>query len=193
MEELDRRSRQLNLIVYILPENKKDPLADVWERIDNEHRREIQMSVDELPQRLGRRSSDNTKARPVRIKFDTLSGKHLFLKYAKTLRQAGFRVDDDLTRLQQKERESYGADFQTLKSKGYIPFFRGSQLQYFHANKMHHCKPGMIDSIPRASMVPAQPETWQGIDISTPEAAVQALLSEGKKKMASLRALLRSC
>ena len=45
MEELDRRSRQLNLIVYNLPQNKEDPLADVWERIDNEHRREIQRAV----------------------------------------------------------------------------------------------------------------------------------------------------
>ena len=57
---------------------------------------------------------------------------------------------------------------------------------------MHHCKPGMIGSIPRASMVPAQPVTWQGIDISTREAAVQALLSEGRKELASIRAMLRS-
>lgn len=81
LEELDRRSRQLSLILYNLPEDKEDPLTDVWERIDEEHRR--RMCVDEMPQRLGNRSSNNTKSRPVRIKFRTVCGKHLFLKYAK--------------------------------------------------------------------------------------------------------------
>ena len=32
------------------------------------------------------------------------------------LRQAGFRVDDDLTRLQQQERRSSEDDFATLKA-----------------------------------------------------------------------------
>ncbi|KAL3156597.1 hypothetical protein ABBQ38_000886 [Trebouxia sp. C0009 RCD-2024] len=148
LEELDRRSRQLNLIIYNLSEERKDPLTDVWELIDEKHRHE--MCVDEVPQRLGRRSSDDTRSRPVRVKFGTLRGKHLFLKHAKVLRQAGFRLDDDLTRLQQKERKSVDAEFKALKSKGYSPFFRGSQLQYFHAEKMHTCRKGRANSIPHA-------------------------------------------
>ena len=76
LEELDRRSRQLNLIIYNLPEEREDPLTDVWEMIDEKHRREV--CVSEVPQRMGRRSSDNTRSRPVRVKFGTLHGKHLF-------------------------------------------------------------------------------------------------------------------
>ena len=123
-----------------------------------------------LPKRLGRRSSDNTRTRPVRVKFGTLCGKHLFLKYAKVLRQAGFRIDDDLTRLQQEERKSYDADFKTLKSKGYSPFFRGSQLHYFHADKMHTCRQGMAHSISQACFVQPQPQQiGEGVESSRAE------------------------
>ena len=94
----------------------------------------------------------------VRVKFGTLCGKHLFLKHAKVVRQAGFRIDDDLTRLQQEERKSYDADFKTLKSKGYSPFFRGSQLHYFHADKMHTCRQGMAHSISQGCSVQPQPD-----------------------------------
>ena len=63
------------------------------------------------------------KPRPVRLKFGTMHGKHLFLKYAKVLRQAGFRVDDDLTPLQQRERGLLEEDAETLRTKGYHPLF----------------------------------------------------------------------
>ncbi|KAL3153934.1 hypothetical protein ABBQ32_013496 [Trebouxia sp. C0010 RCD-2024] len=116
--------------------------------IGEKHRHE--MCVDEVPQQMGRRSCDNTRSRPVRIKFGTLRGKHLFLKHAKVLRQAGFRLVDDLTWLQQEEQKSADAEFKALKSKGYSPFFRGSQLQYFHAEKMHTCRKGTANSIPYA-------------------------------------------
>ena len=86
-------------------------------------------------ERLGRQSPDNSRPRPLRVKFGTLQGKHLFLKHAKVLRQAGFKVDDDLTRLQQQEHKSFGDDFAVLKAKGHNPFFRKSQLQ-FYADKM---------------------------------------------------------
>ena len=59
---------------------------------------------DGPPQRLGRCCPDTTRSRPVRLKFGTMHGKHLFLKHAKVLRQANFKVDDDLTPLQQQDR-----------------------------------------------------------------------------------------
>ena len=41
---------------------------------------------------------------------------------SKQFRQAGLQFDDDLTRLQQKERRDLSDDFQALKSKGHKPF-----------------------------------------------------------------------
>lgn len=177
IEELDRRSRQLNLIIYNLPEEREDPLRDVWELVDEKHRQE--MCVDEVPRRMGGRSSNSTRPRPVRVKFGTLRGKHLFLKYAKALRQAGFRVDDDLTRLQQDERRSLDADFNTLKSKGYRPFFRGSQLQYFHADNMNSCKKGRASSISQAIQ-----ETSQACSVEA------AFLESNKQNRAKFEAAL---
>lgn len=175
LEEMDIRSRQLNLILYNLPEDQEDPLTDVWAKIDEKDR--PGMCVDEMPKRLGRRSSDNTRTRPVRVKFGTLCGKHLFLKHAKVLRQAGFRIDDDLTRLQQEERKSYDADFNTLKSKGYSPFFRGSLLHYFHADKMHTCRQGMAHSISQACFVQPQPDQpdQMGEGVNSPHAEYDVL------------------
>ena len=77
---------------------------------------------------------------------------HLFLKYAKVLRQAGHNVDDDLTPLQQQERRFLEEDAETLRSKGYHPFFRGSHLHYFHKEKMHTCRKGNASSLPSASL-----------------------------------------
>ncbi len=62
--------------------------------------------------------------------FSSLIHRHNFLKFSKDFRQAGFRLDDDLTRSQQAERKSLSLDFQSLKTKGYQPYFRGSLLQY---------------------------------------------------------------
>ena len=90
--------------------------------------------------RLGRPSAKCSKPRPIRVCFKTLDSKHEFLKLAKGLRSHGIRCDDDLTRLQQQEREQLSTDFNTLKSKGHKPFFRGSSLKFRHADKMHTCK-----------------------------------------------------
>ena len=66
--------------------------------------------------------------------------KHIFLKHAKTLRQADIRCADYLTRLQQQERQDLSEDFKVLKAKGHTPFLRGSEVKYYHADKMHTCK-----------------------------------------------------
>ena len=64
------------------------------------------------------------------------------MKHAKVLRQAGLKVDDDLTRLQQQERKSFGDDFAVLKAKGHNPFFRGSQLHVYTSESTQiGCRP----------------------------------------------------
>ena len=63
--------------------------------------------------------------------------KHLFLQYNQQFKQAGFRTDDDLMRLQQQERRDLAADFQVLKTKGHKPFFRGSILKFYFNEKPH--------------------------------------------------------
>ena len=50
--------------------------------------------------------------------FNISQQKHTVLSYAKDLRQAEIRVDDDFTRAQQTERRGLDLDFQILKGKG---------------------------------------------------------------------------
>ncbi len=76
-------------------------------------------------ERIGKFVADRTKPRPVRLVFSSLIYKHSFLEFSKDFRQAGFRLDDDLTKSQQAERKSLSLDFQSLKTKGYQPYFRG--------------------------------------------------------------------
>jgi len=66
---------------------------------------------------------------------------------AKDFRQAGFRLDDDLTRSQQAERKTLSLDFQALKTKGYQPYFRGSLLRYYSNNRAHTCAKGKADKV----------------------------------------------
>lgn len=66
-------------------------------------------------QRIGKVAADRSKPRPIRLVFNTPQQKHTVLSYAKDLRQAGVRVDDDLTRAQQTERRGLDLDFQVLK------------------------------------------------------------------------------
>ena len=97
-------------------------------------------------ERIGRVSIGTKKARPIRITFHTMFSKHAyaFLAYAKDLRQAGIspRVDDDLTRLQQQQRQDLDGDFKILKAKGCKPFFRGSQLKCHVNNELRLCSKG---------------------------------------------------
>ncbi len=104
-------------------------------------------------ERIGKFVADRTKPRPVRLVFSSLIHRHNFLKFSKDFRQAGFRLDDDLTRSQQAERKSLSLDFQSLKTKGYQPYFRGSLLQYYSDNKNHTCVKGKADRIPAAAWI----------------------------------------
>ena len=97
--------------------------------------------------RLGRPSS---KPRPLLVCFASEKEKHAFLQHAKTLRQAGIRCDDHLTRLQQQERQVLSEDFNALKAKGHKPFFRGSELKCYYADKMHNCKQSQAQKAPAA-------------------------------------------
>ncbi|KAL8987771.1 MAG: hypothetical protein Q9169_008653 [Polycauliona sp. 2 TL-2023] len=119
LEDLDRSARSKNLVLYGVPEDSQSAIqTDLDRGVDSVHR-------------LGRYSAKQSKPRPLKLCFSTIQEKHEFLKIAKDLRTSkGIRCDDDLTRLQQQQREDLSADFQTLKSKGYTPFLRGSQLRY---------------------------------------------------------------
>ena len=68
-------------------------------------------------ERLDTYCPDQKRPRPVRMTFDSNSEKHTFLKHAKHLQEIGLRYDDDLTRLQQRQRQDLSADFNTLKTK----------------------------------------------------------------------------
>ena len=98
-------------------------------------------------ERIAQFTADRTTPRPVRLVFSTLLQKHGFLRMAKVSRQAGFRLDDDLTRSQQAERKTLSLDFQDLQINGYQPCFRGSLLQYYSNNKVHTCAKGKADKV----------------------------------------------
>jgi len=103
-------------------------------------------------ERIGKFVADRTKPRPVRLVFSSLMHRHYFLKFSKDFRQAGFRLDDDLTRSQQAERKSLSVDFQSLKTKGYQPYFRGSLLQYYSDNRKPHMCEGKSRQNPSSCM-----------------------------------------
>jgi len=101
--------------------------------------------------RMGRFSPNSRKPRPVLIEFPSIEEKHKLLKMSKHLRQNGLRLDDWLTESQQKERGTLNADFQTLKGKGYKPFFRGSVLMYRRNDKACVCQKDKADTVPLAA------------------------------------------
>ncbi len=100
---------------------------------------------------MGRFSPNTRKPRPVLIELRWLEDKHKLLKMSKQLRQNGLRLDDWLTEVQQKERSTFDADFQTLKGKGYKPFFRGSVLMYRRNDKACVCQKDKAYMVPLAA------------------------------------------
>ena len=103
-----------------------------------------------LPLKCGRLGRPSSRPRLLSVYFTSLEEKHALLKHAKTLRQAGIRCDDYLTRQQQQERQVLSEDFTALKAKGHKPFFRGSELKYYYAGKMHNCKQSQAQKAPSA-------------------------------------------
>lgn len=101
-------------------------------------------------ERIGRKSANSTKPRPMRLRFVSLNAKHDFLRWSKDFRAVGVRLDDDLTRLQQQQRQALNDDFQLLKNKGCKPFFRGAQLRCHIGNKSITCNKGQAANITAA-------------------------------------------
>ncbi len=138
-EDLDREKRQLNLTVYNVPETtEKDDygverFCSLLDKCmpDGRHCE----GADWGQVRLGRHCPDQERPRPIRVVFKSLDDKHTFLKHAKHLKTVSLRYDDDLTRLQQQQRQDMAADFDTLKSKGHKPYYGGSSLKFRHADK----------------------------------------------------------
>ena len=164
-EEISRDQKSLNLVMYNIPEegekakNRLEALKTAAEGFDTAVETALSTmngQYDEealgrrMPtnvERIGQYIADHTKPRPVRLVFNTLLQKHGFLEMAKILRQAGFRLDDDLTRSQQAERKTLSLDFEALKTKGYQPYFRGSLLQYYSNNRVHTCAKGKAGKV----------------------------------------------
>jgi len=135
LEERERQTRQCALVLYGLKELDVQPPKTV----KFEDNSSVDLLADTLPKweepdeavhwtsykRMGRFSPSARKPRPVLIEFFLLEEKHKLLKMSKQLRQNGLRLDDWLTELQQKGKCTLDAEFQTLKGKGYKPFFRG--------------------------------------------------------------------
>ena len=118
LEELARGARSMNLIVYNLPEDLKtiDNLADkCFDAIPDAAVPDdtvVQFNIAKV-ERLGRLSADHTKPEPVRVVYAGFSYKHEFLRYSKCFRAARLRIDNDVTRKQQEERDELapGPDF----------------------------------------------------------------------------------
>jgi hypothetical protein len=143
-EALDREKRQLNLIVYNVQETAEEDDHGIEEFLSLLDKCMPDGSNCEGAQwdqaRLGTYCPDQNRPRPIRVQFRSMNDKHTFLKHAKHLKEVSLRYDDDLTRLQQKQRQDMSADFDTLKSKGHKPFYRGSSLKFRHADKTRTCR-----------------------------------------------------
>ena len=140
---MEQQNRELCLVLYNVPETSGTEEEDetaVGMHFWNIHEDASDMAL--AIQRLGTHSSDQNKQRPVVVRFETMAEKHTFLKHAKQLKPAGIKWDDYLTRQQQKERQGLDTDLQTLREKGYMPFFQGSQLKYRVADKTKSCRLG---------------------------------------------------
>ena len=101
-------------------------------------------------ERIGRKSANSTESRPMRLRFLSLSDRHDFLKYASQFRPVGIRLDDDLTRLQQQQRQAWNDDFQLLKAKGCKPLCRGAWLRCRVGDKSVTCNKGQAANISAA-------------------------------------------
>jgi len=166
-EKIKRDQKSLNLVMYNIPEEgeRAKNRFEALKTLNTELHTAVETALDKhgekdleklftclvAAERIGKFVADRTKPRPVRLVFSSLIHRHNFLKFSKGFRQAGFRLDDDLTRSQQAERKSLSLDFQSLKTKGYQPYFRGSLLQYYSDNKNHTCVKGKADRIPAAA------------------------------------------
>ena len=167
LEEIERNRKSLNLVGYNIPEEEERAKTRMEEANDSamayglavgtalskagapdeEVAKVLQSIAPAGVERMGKFVADRNKPRPIRVLFNKLGQKHAILSYAKDLRQAGIRVDDDLRRVQQTERRGLDLDFQILKGKGYQPYFRGSLLKYYSGNKNHTCAKGKADRI----------------------------------------------
>ena len=167
IEQLERTSRSLNLILYNVPETEPDAKgrSDSFQGcIDDTFcspvLQELFFTEDRFDctdfphlERVGRLFPGKQKARPMRIVFRSADVKHVFLSNTIAIRQSGVRIDDDLTRLQQQERQTLDSDFRQLKAKGYKPFFRGSQLKYHCNNVLSTCNRGQSSKVLLATEV----------------------------------------
>ncbi len=120
-EEISRDQKRTNLVMHNIPEegerakNRREAFKTAAKGIDtavetalSEYDEEsIRRIIPTTVERVGQSIADRTKPRPVRLVFSSVLQKHAFLRMAKDFRQAGFRLDDGLTRSQQAERKTF--------------------------------------------------------------------------------------
>ncbi|DBA72304.1 TPA: hypothetical protein ACH3X2_010549 [Trebouxia sp. C0005] len=133
LEELERCAKQQNLILYNVTEGDEEKVHEVCSE-----------AFAEKPKRLGQRHTGNDHARPLRLTFETVSMKHEFLRNAKTLRAKVIRVDDDLTRAQQQEREGLSDDFAPfrLEKKGAQAILQRLRVEVLLCQQDAHLREG---------------------------------------------------
>lgn len=70
----------------------------------------------------------------------SMNDKHAFLRHAKHLKQVSIRYDNNLTKLQQRQKQDVAADFDTGKSKGHQPFEEDLHWHSTTLDKTRTCK-----------------------------------------------------
>ena len=111
-----RKVKETNLVMYNLPEchaksqYEEDNLS--WKYTDDPY-----ADMNLKFSRIGTFSESQKQPRPFLLCFDSVDDKHTFLQHSKELRKKGLRLDDDLTRLQQKERKELSETFRCSKTK----------------------------------------------------------------------------
>ena len=154
-EALDRQNRQLNVILYNVPDAAEEDdqgAATLQSLLGKCINLDVCLRFAWEQERLGTYCPNKKGPRPIRVMFDSLDDKHAFFKHAHHLKDVGLRYDDDLTRLQQQQRQELSADFNILKSKGYKPFYRGSSLKFRNADKTFTCKRDGANRTPDAQL-----------------------------------------
>ncbi len=161
LEERQRQTRQCALGLHGVKEMAVQPPKNV----KFEDSPLVDLLADTLPEceepdevvhwtsnkRKGRFSPNARKPRPVLIEFSSVEDKHKLLRMSKQLHQNSVTLDDWLTELQQQQRCTLDANFQTLKAKDFKPFLRGSVLMHRCNDEACVCQKDKADTVPLAA------------------------------------------
>jgi hypothetical protein len=151
IDTLERKIRSPNTILFGIEESVGEKALDAVKSLLGA------ASIKEAT-RVGQRSPNAKRPRPVLIKFDSPAAKHAAFKKAKELRRQ-FRVsmDDDLSPMQQAIRSSRLPQAQALRQEGWITFWRGANLFKVKAGGVPTKVPLPGTALPPSSATAAPP------------------------------------